>query len=44
MPRLEGERSSAGVYVILLILLILIAVVLLEYFGVINLLANVGRV
>lgn len=41
MPRLEGERSGGGLLTIILILLVAIAVlVLLEYLGVINLIAT----
>jgi hypothetical protein len=44
MPRLEGERSNAGAWIVMLILLLVIAFVLLEFFGVINLIPNFGRV
>jgi hypothetical protein len=42
MPRLEGERSNTGVYLVFLIVLLLVAFVLLEYVGIINLIANFG--
>jgi len=42
MPRLEGERSNSGLYVVLLLIVLLAAVVLLEYVGIINLIANFG--
>lgn len=44
MPRLEGERSNTGMYLVLLLVLLLIALVLLEYFGAIDLIPNFGRV
>ncbi len=41
MPRLEGERSGGGIVTIVLIVVaVLIALLLLEYFGVINLIAT----
>jgi hypothetical protein len=42
MPRLEGERSNAGVWVVLLLVVLVIAFVLLEYLGMINLIPNFG--
>lgn len=42
MPRLEGERSNTGLYVVLLIVLLIIVFLALEYFGVINLIPNFG--
>jgi hypothetical protein len=42
MPRLEGERSNTGIYVVFVLVLLIIALVLLEYAGVINLIANFG--
>ena len=42
MPRLEGERSNTGLYVVFLVILLLAALVLLEYTGLINLIANFG--
>lgn len=42
MPRLEGERSNTGVYVLLLLVLLVVVFLLLEYFGVINTLPTVG--
>lgn len=43
MPRLEGERSNTALYVVLLLVLLVVALVLLEYFGAINLIPNFGR-
>jgi hypothetical protein len=41
MPRLEGERSGGGlVTIVLIVVAVLIALLLLEYFGVINLIAT----
>ena len=42
MPRLEGERSNTGLYIALLLVLLLVALVLLDYFGAINLIPNFG--
>jgi hypothetical protein len=42
MPRLEGERSNAGLYIGLLLVLLLVVLVLLEYAGVINLITGFG--
>jgi len=42
MPRLQGERSNAGMWIVLLLVVLVIAFVLLEYFGVINLIPNFG--
>ncbi len=42
MPRLQGERSGGGLLIVLLIILLVIAFVLLEYFGVINLIQGFG--
>lgn len=42
MPRLEGERSNAGLWVVLLLVALVIAFVLLEYVGIINLVPNFG--
>jgi hypothetical protein len=42
MPRLEGERSNAGTWIVLLLVVLVIAFVLLEYFGVIDLIPNFG--
>jgi hypothetical protein len=44
MPRLEGKRSNAGMYVIGLIVALLIVFLALEYFGAINLIAGFGSV
>lgn len=41
MPRLEGERSGGGIVTIILVIVAIIVVfLLLEYFGVINLIPN----
>lgn len=42
MPRLEGERSNTGLYVLLVLVLLIVALVLLEVTGVTNLIANFG--
>jgi hypothetical protein len=42
MPRLEGERSNTGLYILLAIVLLLAALVVLEVTGVTNLIANFG--
>lgn len=44
MPRLEGERSNSGLYIVLAVLLLVVALVLLDYFGIggINLIPNFG--
>jgi hypothetical protein len=42
MPRLEGERSNAGVWLVLLLVVLVVAFVLLEYLGMINLIPNFG--
>jgi hypothetical protein len=42
MPRLEGKRSNNGLYVVLLLVLVVIAIILLDYFGVIHLIPNFG--
>lgn len=44
MPRLEGKSSNAPAMLITGILLLVAAFVVLEYFGVINLLPNFGQV
>ena len=43
MPRLEGQSSNAGMYLITVLVLALLAFALLEYFGVIDVLAFFGR-
>lgn len=43
MPRLEGQSSNMGMVIITLLVLALIAFALLEYFGVIDLIAFFGR-
>jgi hypothetical protein len=43
MPRLVGKRSDAGANVTALLLLAAIAGVLLEYFGVIDVIPRFGR-
>ena len=43
MPRLEGERSGGGlITIILIIVLIIAAVVLVDYFGLYNIIPNFG--
>lgn len=44
MPRLEGERSNSGMYILLALLLLVVVVLLLEYFGIggLNLIPNFG--
>lgn len=42
MPRLEGERSNTGLYVVLLVVVLLIVFLALDYFGVINVIPNFG--
>jgi flagellar basal body-associated protein FliL len=43
MPRLEGERSGGGlITIILIIVLIIAAIVLLDYFGVFDIIPNFG--
>lgn len=43
MPRLEGKSSNAPAMIITCILLLAAAFVVLEYFGVINVLPNFGK-
>jgi hypothetical protein len=43
MPRLEGQSSNIGMLIITLFGLALVAFGLLEYFGIIDLLAFFGR-
>ena len=43
MPRLEGQSSNTGLVIITLLVLALLAFGLLEYFGVVDLLAFFGR-
>lgn len=42
MPRLEGKRSNAGLYIVGLVIVLLLLFLALEYFGVINLIAGFG--
>ncbi len=42
MPRLQGKRSSAGTYIVVLIVLAMVVFVLLEYVGIINLIPGFG--
>ena len=42
MPRLEGKQSNTGLYVVGLVVVLLLLFLALEYFGVINLIANFG--
>ncbi len=44
MPRLQGKPSNAPAMLLTGILLLAAALVVLEYFGVINVLPNFGRV
>ncbi len=44
MPRLQGERSNTGMYIIGVIVVLLLLFLALEYFGVINLIAGFGNV
>lgn len=44
MPRLEGKRSNAGLYIVGLVVVLLLLFLALEYFGVINLIAGFGSV
>ena len=44
MPRLQGKPSNAPAMLVTGILLLAAAFVVLEYFGVINVLPNFGRV
>ncbi len=43
MPRLEGQSSNTGLVILTLLALALLAFGLLEYFGLIDLLAFFGR-
>lgn len=44
MPRLEGERSNSGLYLLLALLLLAVVVLVLEFLGVggLNLIPNFG--
>lgn len=44
MPRLEGQRSNTGLYIVLTLVVVLIVLLLLDYFGVggLNLIPNFG--
>lgn len=44
MPRLEGERSNSGLYILLGLLLLAVVVLLLEFFGIggLNVIPNFG--
>jgi len=42
MPRLEGEHTNPTIYIVLLIVLAIVAVLVLEYVGVINMIPNFG--
>jgi hypothetical protein len=44
MPRLEGEHTNPTPYIILLVVLAIIAVLVLEYMGVINMIPEFGAV
>lgn len=43
MPRLVGRKSNTGVTMTWLLLFAVIAVIGLEWYGVLNLVSNVGR-
>lgn len=43
MPRLEGQSSNSGMVIVTLLVLALLAFALLEYFGIVDLLAFFGR-
>jgi hypothetical protein len=43
MPRLEGQSSNTGMVIVTLLVLALLAFALLEYFGIVDLLAFFGR-
>ncbi len=43
MPRLEGQSSNIGMIIVTLLVLALLAFALLEYFGIVDLLAFFGR-
>lgn len=42
MPRLEGERSNSALYLLLGLIVLIVALVVLEFTGVINLIADFG--
>jgi hypothetical protein len=42
MPRLEGTQTNPAIYVIVLVVLAVIAVLVLEFAGVINLIPSFG--
>ena len=42
MPRLEGQRSNTGLYVVLVIVVLLALLLLLEFTGVVDLIPNLG--
>lgn len=42
MPRLVGQRSNTGRYILLLIVLVLVVAVLLEFLGVSDLIGGFG--
>jgi len=43
MPRLQGKRSNENLYIALLLVLVVLAIILLNYFGIIHLIPNFGR-
>jgi len=43
MPRLQGKRSNNNLYIALLLVLAVVAIILLNYLGVIHLIPNFGR-
>jgi hypothetical protein len=42
MPRLEGERSNSALYLLLGLIVLIVSLVVLEFTGVINLIADFG--
>lgn len=42
MPRLEGQRSNTGLYIIVVLVVLIVAFLLLEYFGAIDLISGFG--
>lgn len=41
MPRLEGRRSNSAIYILLVIVALLAVLLVLEYAGITNLVANI---
>jgi len=42
MPRLQGQSSKTGLYIVALILVLLAVLVALELLGILNLVATIG--